>query len=154
MGPFCRGGSAKRPHAAGPAVVWESHLAEESSAPSLMPLRLEDLTTGTYYYAWAQKAKPKIGSLHQPDRAPNVRSAHPRAAPSPGAARPGFASRGTCRPEHRSFQPETGTQAGSCTALLLSCLEKRGGRHLCQCFWPAGDGWFGCWGLGEREGCC
>lgn len=69
MGPFCGGGSTKRAHAVGPAVVLESHLAEESSAPSLMPLRLEDLTTGTYDYAWVQKEKPKIASLHQPDRA-------------------------------------------------------------------------------------
>lgn len=69
MGQFWGGGRAKQAYSMGEANVLESQLPEESPAPSLMPLRLEDMTTGTHYYTWAQKPKPMIASLHQPDDA-------------------------------------------------------------------------------------
>lgn len=50
MGQFWGGRRAKQAYSMGEADVLESQLPEESPAPSLMPLRLEDMTTGTYYY--------------------------------------------------------------------------------------------------------
>jgi len=53
----------------GEASVSESQSEEESPAPSLMPPRLDAMTTATRYYASAQKPKPVTASLHQPDHA-------------------------------------------------------------------------------------